>query len=353
MTRTDQAASTHQDAILIDGQGVTVLLPVVQLPPEPIGGVDYIERALAGGVSAQNVTLGIGGIGMGTDDFKALLGTMHGHFCYFEIEPRLIHVLAAEDIRRAKAERKLGVIFGVQGIAPKIDNDPGLIRIVHKLGLRIAQLTYNESCSLGCGCLELPDTGLTQLGRICIREMNHVGVCVDLAHAGDRTMIDAIECSRVPIIVSHGNVRALCDTPRNYADDALRQLGACGGVIGVTAYGPLCETKKGVRPGLADMIDHIAYVADLIGVDHVGIGSDFFESESPVRFHAFFKVRYPEVFSEYELSNVYFDEFKRVEHFPLLTQALLDRGFAADEAQKILGGNFLRVFDQVWKKADA
>lgn len=343
------AANIHQDAFLIDGQGVTVLLPVVQLPPEPIGGVDYIQRALDGGVSAQNVTLGIGGIGMGGDDFRALVSTMHGHYCYFEIEPRLIHVLQGDDIRQAKRDQKLGVIFGVQGIAPKIEDDPGLIRIVHKLGLRIAQLTYNERCSLGCGCLEQPDTGLTQLGRICIREMNHVGICVDLAHGGDRTMIDAIECSREPIIVSHGNARALCDTPRNYADEALRQLGECGGVIGITAYGPLCETQKGVRPTLNDMVDHIAYVADLIGVDHVGIGSDFFESESPVRFHAFFKVRYPEVFSQYDLSNVYFDDFKRVEHFPLLTEALLARGFSSEDTAKVLGGNFLRVFDQVWK----
>ena len=336
------------EPILIDGQGVTVLLPVVQLPPAAIDGTDYIERALTGGVTAQNVTMGIGGIGMGTDDFRSLLGTMHGHYCYFEIEPRLIHVLQGDDIRRAKRERKLGVIFGVQGIASKIEDDPSLIRIVHKLGLRIAQLTYNERCALGCGCLEQPDTGLTQLGRICIREMNHVGICVDLAHAGDRTTIGAIECSREPVIVSHGNVRSLCDTPRNYGDEALRQLAQCGGVIGITAYGPMCETKKGVRPTLEDMIDHISYVADLVGIDHVGIGSDFFESESPVRFHSFFKVRYPEVFEDYELSNVYFDDFKRVEHFPLLTERLLARDFSAEDVAKVLGGNFLRVFDQVW-----
>ena len=350
MNMPTQAAKVHDEAILIDGQGVTVLLPVVQLPPEPVDGVDFIERSLRGGLTALNVTMGIGGIGMGIDNFRSLLGTMHGHYCYFEIEPRLVHVLTAEDIRQAKQERKLGVIFGVQGIAPKIEDDPGLIRIVHKLGLRTAQLTYNEQCSLGCGCLEEPDTGLTQLGRICIREMNHVGICVDLAHAGDRTTIDAIDCSLEPVIVSHGNVRALCDTSRNYGDEALRQLAASGGVIGITAYGPLCETTPGQRPTLNDMIDHIAYVSDLVGVDHVAVGSDFFESESAVRFHAFFNVRYPEVFEHYELSNVYMDEFRRVEHFPLLTHALHERGFSDDEVKKILGGNFLRVFERVWSK---
>ena len=345
----DGARRVHDDAILIDGQGVTVLLPVAQTVPAPIDGAPYLDRAIAGGVTAQNVTLGIGGIGMGTDDFRALLGTMHGHYCYFEIEPRLILVETAEDIRRAKREARLGVIFGVQGLATKIEDDPSLVRILHRLGLRIGQMTYNERSSLGCGCLEEPDTGLTQLGKIVVREMNHVGIAVDMAHAGDRTTLDAIDCSREPVIVSHGNARALCDTPRNYGDDALKALAECGGVIGITAYGPLCETTPGVRPALGDMVDHIAYVADLAGVDHVGIGSDFFESESAVRFHAFFRVRYPEVFGDYRLDNVYFDGFNRVDHFPRLTAALLERGFSAEETAKILGGNFMRVFERVWK----
>ena len=225
----DDARRVHDDAILIDGQGVTVLLPVAQTVPAPIDGVPYLDRAIAGGITAQNVTLGIGGIGMGTDDFRALLGTMHGHYCYFEIEPRLILVETAEDIRRAKREARLGVIFGVQGLATKIEDDPSLVRILHRLGLRIGQMTYNERSSLGCGCLEQPDTGLTQLGKIVVREMNHTGIAVDMAHAGDRTTLDAIDCSREPVVVSHGNARALCDTPRNYGDDALKAVRALTG----------------------------------------------------------------------------------------------------------------------------
>ena len=225
----EEARRVHDDAILVDGQGVTVLLPVAQIVPEAIDGVPWLDRAIAGGVTAQNVTLGIGGIGMGIDDFRALLGTMHGHYCYFEIEPRLLLVETAEDIRRAKREGRLGVIFGVQGLATKIEDDPSLVRILHRLGLRVGQMMYNERSSLGCGCLEQPDTGLTQLGKIVVREMNHVGIALDMAHAGDRTTLDAIDCSREPVIVSHGNVRALCDTPRNYGDDALGALAECGG----------------------------------------------------------------------------------------------------------------------------
>ena len=105
----------------------------------------------------------------------------------------------------------------------------------------------------------------------------------------------------------------------------------------------------GVRPTLDDMIDHIAYVADLVGIDHVGIGSDFFEAESPVRFEHFFRIRYPEVFGRYTLADVYFEEFNRVDHLPMLTEALLARGFSAGDVAKVLGANFLRVFDKVWK----
>lgn len=349
MAEAISAAQVHKDAIILDGQGVTVLLPVAQIPQPPIDGISYLDRAIAAGVTAQNVTLGIGGIGMGTDDFRALLHTMHGHYCYFEIEPKLMLIETAADIRRAKQEGRLGVIFGLQGLAPKIEDDPSLIRILHRLGLRIGQLTYNERCSLGCGCLEEPDSGLTQLGRIVIREMNHIGMAVDLAHAGQRTALEAIEFSSTPAIVSHGNVRALTPSRRNYTDEVLRALAAHGGAIGITAYGPMCEKEPGRRPTLDDMVDHIAYVADLVGVDHVGIGSDFFEAESPVRFHAFFRVRYPEVFEHYTLENVYFEDFNRVDHLPMLTEALLKRGFSAEDVTKVLGGNFLRAFEAAWK----
>ncbi|MBM3542110.1 MAG: hypothetical protein FJX51_08685, partial [Alphaproteobacteria bacterium] len=261
----------------------------------------------------------------------------------------LVHVQKGADVRRAKAQGKLGVIFGCQGLAGKIEDDPGLISILYRLGLRFGQIAYNSRDSLGCGALELPDTGLTELGRIVIREMNHVGMLCDLAHASDRTLMETIERSTAPVVVSHANVRALADHRRNVTDDGLRALAENGGVIGITAYSPFCETTPGVRPKLDDYIDHVAYVADLVGVDHVGIGSDFFEAESLIRFERFFRTRYPELIRNYTLDTVYVDGFSRVDHLPKLTAGLLRRGFNAGEIHKILGGNFLRVFDKVWK----
>lgn len=346
----ERAARLHAEAVIIDGQGTAVLLPTALVPPPPRQGKPFLDRALEGGLTAMNVTLGILGVGMGLDNFRSMVTTMHGYFCYFELERgRLLHVLTVDDILRAKGEKKLGVIFGCQGLASKIEDDPNLLRILHKLGLRIAQLTYNERSSLGSGCLETPDTGLSQLGRVCVREMNHLGLLIDLAHAGQRTGLDVLALSADPVIVSHANARARCDNPRNLADEQIRALAARDGVVGITAYSPFCQTKPGVRPTVEDVVDHIAYVADLVGVDHVGIGSDFFEGESEVRFERFFRIRYPEVIAQYTLETVYAEGFDGVACFPRLTEALVRRGFTDAEIRKILGENLLRVFRQVWK----
>ena len=344
-----QVRRVHESALVIDGQGVAALLPVALIPQPPVEGRSYVQRARAGGMTAMNVTMGIGGIGMGVDNLRAMLNTIHGYLCYFEIEPEnFVHVLEADDVLRAKRENKIGIIFGVQGIGPKIEDDANLILILHRLGLRIGQLTYNERGSIGCGALEAIDSGLTQFGQIVVREMNHVGMLVDLAHAGERTALDAIGLSASTVICSHANARALTPNARNWTDDMIRALAGHGGVLGISAYAPFCEPAEGKRPVLDDMVDHIAYVADLVGTAHVGIGSDFFEAESPVRMERFFRVRYPAMIRGYDLDTVYMDEFRRVEHLPRLTRRLLERGFSAEEVSGILGGNFQRVFAEVW-----
>ena len=340
----------HRQAVLIDGQGTAVVLPTALAPPPPVNGVPFLDRLVASGVTAMNVTMGISGIGIGLDNFRSMVTTIHGYLCYFELEDgRLVHVLTADDILRAKREGKVGIIFGCQGLASKIEDDANLLRILHRLGLRIGQLTWNERNSIGCGCLETPDSGLSQFGRVCIREMNHLGIVVDLAHAGARTSQEVIDLSAQPVIVSHANVRRLTDSPRNLFDDVLKNLAGKRGVVGITAYSPFCEAKPGVRPTIKEVVDHIAYVADLVGIDHVGVGSDFFEGESLVRFEHLFRVRYPDVIRQYTLETVYADGFDGVACFPRLTEALVERGFSDDDILKILGGNFLRVFLQVWK----
>jgi membrane dipeptidase len=345
----DDPAALHRDAILIDAMGSSVLLPTALIPPPPRNGRPLIDRALAAGLTAMNVTMGIAGIGMGIDNFRSMIGTIHGYLSYFELEGRLVHVHRVADIHRAKREGRLGIIFGTQGVAGKIEGDTSLLLILQRLGQRIVQICYNERDAVGCGCMETSDTGLTQFGRACIREMNHLGLVVDLAHAGPRTALDAAAFSTAPIIVSHANARRLCDNPRNLSDEVVRAIAGTGGVVGITAYAPFCEVRAGVRPSLDAYVDHIAYIADLVGIDHVGIGSDFFDGESLVRFERFFRRRYPDTVRDYTINTVYVDGLESVEDFPCITAGLARRGFAPDDISKILGGNFLRVFGEVWK----
>jgi membrane dipeptidase len=348
-SRSGSVLDVSGDFLIIDGMGSAALLPTAQVPPPARDGKPWLDRAIASGLTAMNVTMGITGVGMGTDDFRSLLHTMHGYFCYFELEPRLLHVRTTADFERAKREHRLGIIFGCQGLDTKIDGDPSLLLIMAQLGQRIAQLTYNERGAIGCGALEPNDTGLTAFGRICVREINECGMTLDLAHAGQTTALEAIEFATKPPIVSHANARALCEHPRNLRDDVLRALAAKNGVVGVTAYAPFCETKRATRPTVDDYISHIAYIADLVGIDHVGVGSDFFEGESPIRFERYFRRRYPAIVGHYTIGTVYAKGFETVDDFAALPAALRRRGFGEEDIRKILGGNFLRVFGDTWR----
>jgi membrane dipeptidase len=346
----EDPADLHRTAILIDAMGSGVLLPTALIPPPPRNGAPLLERALAAGLTAMNVTMGISGIGMGIDNFRSMIATIHGYLSYFELEERLIHVRSVADIHRAKTEGRLGIIFGTQGIAAKIEGDTSLLLILQRLGQRIVQICYNERDAVGCGCMEISDSGLTQFGQACVREMNHLGLVVDLAHGGPRTTLDAAAFSAAPILVSHANARRLCDSPRNLTDEVIKAIAGSGGVIGITTYAPFCETRPGARPRIDDYIDHIAYVADLVGIDHVGIGSDFFDGESLVRFERFLRRRYPDTVRHYTLDTVYVDGLETVDDFPSITAGLARRGFAAEDIRKILGDNFLRVFGAVWRE---
>lgn len=343
------ARELHRSATIIDSEGVCVLMPTVHIPPGLVDGRSYLDRAIGSGLTAMNVTMGLGGIASGVDDFRALLNSIYGHLVYFELHSdQLVHVQSIADLDRAKRDGKLGIIFGVQGFGTKMEGDVTLIRIVHKLGMRVVQLTNNERNPLGCGCIEKSDTGLTQLGRAAIAEMNRVGVVVDLAHAGEQTALEAFEFSREPCMISHANARSLNDHYRNATDAMLKALAAKGGVIGITCYASFCRKESGVRPDIDDVVNHVAYVADLVGIDHVGFGSDFFESESEVRFSDF-ATYYPSVHRGHRIDELYACGLERVDHLPRLTEALVCRGFTDDEIAAVLGGNHRRVFEKVWR----
>src|SRR5207249_2922710 len=175
-------------------------------------------------------------------------------------------------IEAAKRAGKVAVVLQFQGGTP-LDYNANLVEAFYRLGVRVIQLTYNERNPLGDGCTERTDAGLSDLGVRVIAEMNRLGVAVDLSHVGYRTSMEAIEASAAPVIFSHSNARAVCDSARNLTDDQMRAAAARGGVIGVNAFPAFVARHQ--APTVEHLLDHIEYMVRVVGDDHVGLGFDF------------------------------------------------------------------------------
>ena len=255
------------------------------------------------------------------------------------------------DIESAKATGRVALIFGPQNALPAEIGEHGF-RVLHQLGVRIVQLTYNERNAYGSGVAEQDDGGLSERGEWAIAEMNRLGIVVDLSHCGDRTTLEAIAASRHPVLVTHANSRALHPSPRNKTDEALRALAARGGVIGVTLWSPMLRADR--HPTLDDYVRHFSYIADLIGVEHVGIGTDHSEGTPRDEWELDFGAggKYPSITGSlgewYGYDTRFTRDVQGVNGFHRVVDALGRLGLTDDELAGVLGGNFLRVFRTVW-----
>ena len=257
----------------------------------------------------------------------------------------IMPVRDVSDIETAHKTKRTGIIFGFQNSSP-IEDNVALIEIFHQLGVRIMQLTYNNQNLLGTGCYEKNDAGLTNFGRIAIREMNRLGMIVDVSHTSERTCFEAIEHSDRPIAITHANPITFRDVVRNKTDDLLIELGRSGGMLGFSLY-PL-HLANGSDCKLDEFCRMVCETADLIGVEHLGMGTDLclswgddyleyirggawddrFEDQVPAKWP-----NYPEWFNKpQDLQNV--------------ADGLGKAGFSNDEIRSIMGGNWLRFFTE-------
>ena len=247
---------------------------------------------------------------------------------------------SAAAIRDAKTAGQVAIVLHFQGGAP-LEFDVGLADAFHALGVRVVQLTYNFRNLIGDGCLESVDGGLSDFGRRVLTRLVGLGVVVDISHAGVRTSLEAIEAAPGSVIATHANARAVCETPRNLTDDQIRRLAASGGVIGLCAFPAFVTTDE--RPTLDHLVDHAAYIGELVGLQHVGIGLDFAEeTEEDYDYYGYDPRWYPRP------PWVYPEGIRGFFDFQNLRGALERRGFTPAEVDGILGGNFLRVFERVW-----
>ncbi|WP_425041119.1 membrane dipeptidase [Primorskyibacter sp. S187A] len=196
---------------------------------------------------------------------------------WFEQFPDLIFQgRTADDVRIARETGRTAIFFGAQNPSC-MEDDIGLIEILHTLGLRFMQLTYNNQSLLASGCYEDEDTGLTRMGKNVVTEMNRVGMVVDMSHSGERSTFEAVEHSTRPITISHANPASWHAALRNKSDDLLRALGAADGFLGLSAYPH--HLKDGSNCTLQSWCDMAALAVDLVGPQNVGIGTDLCQDQ--------------------------------------------------------------------------
>ncbi len=285
----------------------------------------------------------------------------------------MMMAFSVDDIERARKQKKLAALMGIEG-GHAIENDIRLLREFYRLGVRYMTLTWSNTNEWADSSGDIDDTkvehhnGLTDFGKQVVLEMNRLGMMVDISHVADKTFYDAVAISKAPVIASHSSSRALTNAPRNMTDDMLRAVTKNNGVVMVNFFNGFIDedfrkareaiakerdaeieafveqhkaagkpvtyaeydhierewTAKIPRPPLKSLIDHIDHIAKVAGVDHVGLGSDFdgVSGATPTGIDS-------------------------AADLPKITQALLDRGYNADDIKKVLGGNLLRVFLEV------
>ena len=294
-------------------------------------GVTAVHDAMGfGGSEAHEMVLQyLGGI-------NGLVAKHSDHF---------VRVDKAEDIARAKQAKKVGVILGVQNSDHFRSTED--VETFYMLGQRCSQLTYNSQNFLAGGSTDRVDGGVSDYGASIIEKMNEVGMLVDVSHCGPKTTLDAMDISNKPVAITHSNCRALNDHPRLKYDEAIVKMAKVGGVMGVTGVRNFVRNQEPTNIG--HVVDHMDHIARLVGVEHVGIGSDtdlYGADDMPAN-------ELKQLRSYYKSSYAFRDKldtdgFDSPLKFYQLAEALLKRGFSKKNIQGIMGQNFVRLLNVVW-----
>jgi len=348
------ALSIHNENIIVDASLVAYT--------DYVGEDIFLDDMLKGGVTASNATVCM------QHSFSEALTELEGYHNWVDKSSnKCLLATKATDINKAKKEGKHALIFGPQD-SQFLEGKTSLLKIAYSYGIRIIQLTYNNRNFAGDGCKERYNAGLSNFGVNLVKEMNRLGILVDLSHCGDQTSLDAIELSKDPVAFTHITPRV--STPReasdwakwnnrhvfygeftNYAlqrsktDEAIKACAAKGGVIGITPY---FSKKSGKSTLTDDILDQIDYTINLVGADHVGFGSDI-DFNSSLDRQAYIN-KYPET-----VDVTYFSAMDKdwgygwLEFMPNLAKGLVARSYSDSEIKGILGGNWISLFERVWR----
>jgi membrane dipeptidase len=335
---TDEARAINRAALLVDGHNDlpwavrdlgSSFNKVDIRQPQPKLHTD-IPRIREGGLKAQFWSVYVPASTDRTGN--ALLQTLeqidlvHEMVAHYPDVFEMVHT--AGDIERIVADGKVASMIGVEG-GHSIQNRLSVLQKLYERGARYMTLTHSKTLDWADSATDEPRSGgLSPFGEDVVREMNRLGMLVDLSHVSPETMVDALRITKAPVIFSHSSARSICDHPRNVPDEVLKKLPGNGGVVMINFFSgfivPTDQLKedKNRLGSVKTVVDHIEHVAKVAGIDHVGLGSDF--DGIP---------RVP-----HQLSDV--------AHYPYVTQELLNRGYSRGDIEKILGQNLLRALKQ-------
>lgn len=295
-----------------------------------------------GGVDAAHVTIAY------HEDFRETVLNFEQWNRWFEQYPDLIlKGQWASDIDRARETGRTAIFFGFQNPSP-MGSDIGLIEILHTLGTRFMQLTYNNQSLLATGCYEVEDTGITRMGRQVIKEMNRVGMVIDMSHSADRSTLEAAEISERPIAITHANPYEWSPALRNKKSDVITAVTARGGMLGFSLYPHHLRDKSDCT--LDSFCEMIARAAENYGAEHLGIGSDLCQDQpdSVVEWMRTGRWTKDMDYGEGSAAAAGFPEmpqwFQDNRDFGNIEKGLRATGLSDDEVAGIIGGNWYRFF---------
>jgi membrane dipeptidase len=311
------------------------------LPLHPKADFAPLDRLQAAGVNYVSVN-----VGMDMNPVSQIMAVIAGFRATIAAQPqRYEQVRSVQGIERAAAENRLSIGFDLEGAMPLLEQ-PEMVALYRDLGVRQMHLAYNRNNSVAGGCHDV-EQGLTKLGHKVVAAINAAGVLMDCSHSGRRCSLDIMAASNKPVIFSHSNPQALVEHGRNVTDQQIRACAATGGVVCMSGVSMFLDSRA---PTAGDVAKHAAYVANLVGVAHVGIGLDisFHQSELDDRPPGDFDPGYwwpKEAGYDRGIART---AYPPIDSWKMLGSALQRTGMTAAEAALVMGGNMMRVAAQAW-----
>lgn len=339
----------YEEAVVIDALAGPIQFNIPQQSlPLDASALDAVRRS---GITGVNLTVNARP-SEGTTAYEATRGRIAEWHSEVQAHPDVFTLVrGVDDIRDARATGRLGLILGFQDAVP-VEDDLSRLHDFHESGLRIVQLTYNVENRIGSGSLVPDDTGLTDLGREAVARLDELGILVDLSHCGPRTTLDGIQASTNPVAITHSGCNAIFSHPRSKDDEALRAMAERGGVIGIYLMPFLNPSGP---PTADDVLAHIEHALDVCGEDHVGIGSD--QGIVPLDVSGDFAERFEQVSAQRSALGIaapredtvpYVPDLNHPRRLETIASMMEARGHSSVVIDKVIGGNFLRLFGEVW-----